>query len=124
MSAMTSAVVAAPDARAFASSPQFLIRSDVSPNDRRYSPRARLSGEAFAVFSDSLTAGKLATIELVDGCAGGFGVRCPFAVEPGASFSMTPESGKMGRHVGMVVRCEADGDGYRLGLRSRGARAA
>lgn len=124
MSAMTTAVVAATDARAFASSPQFQIKTELSANDRRYSPRARLSGEAFAMFTDSITAGKLATIELVDGCAGGFGVRCPFAVEPGASFSMTPESGRMGRHVGMVVRCEADGDGYRLGLRSRGTRAA
>lgn len=124
MSAMTSAVVAAPDARAFASSPQFLISNDVSADDRRFSPRAKLCGEAFAVFTDSITAGKLATIELVDGCAGGFGVRCPFAVDPGASFSMTPESGRMGRHVGMVVRCEPDGEGYRLGLRSRGTRAA
>lgn len=123
MSAMTTAVVAAPDARAFASSPQFLVQR-TSEDDRRYSPRARLSGEAFAMFTDSISAGKLATIELIDGCAGGFGVRCPFAVEPGASFSMTPETGRMGRHVGMVVRCEAEGDGYRLGLRSRGMRAA
>lgn len=124
MSAMTSAVVAAPDARAFASSPQFQLTSSTSPDDRRFSPRARLSGEAFAVFTDSISAGKLATIELIDACAGGFGVRCPFAVEPGASFSMTPETGRMGRHVGMVTRCEADGDGFRLGLRSRGMRAA
>lgn len=95
-----------------------------SPGDRRASPRARVQGTATAVFTGGVEAGALTPVELIDACPAGLGVRSPVPVAPGSAFSIMPEVGLYPRMVGLVVRCEREGDGYRLGLAGRARRAA
>lgn len=95
-----------------------------APGDRRASPRARVQGTATAVFTGGVQAGALTPVELIDACPVGLGVRSPVPVEPGSAFSIMPEVGLYPRMVGLVVRCEREGTGYRLGLAGRARRAA
>ncbi len=92
--------------------------------DRRRQARRDLAGAALAVFTDSSAAGKLARVTLIDSSHGGMGVSTQCSVEPGASFSLMPETGTWPRQVGIVVRCDKNATGYVLGLRSRMVRAA
>jgi len=92
--------------------------------DRRRIPRRPIAGAAMAVFSSGPGAGTVARVNLLDASWTGIGVKSPIAVPPGSSCSLVPESAMWPRQVGIVVRCESDGDGYRLGLLSRMSRAA
>jgi hypothetical protein len=87
--------------------------------DRRRVPRRPMNGAAMAIFSGGVGAGTLARVELIDASWTGIGVMSDAPVEIGASCSLTPESPMWPRQIGIVVRCERDGDRYRIGLRSR-----
>jgi hypothetical protein len=100
------------------------MQTDVLAFDRRSIPRRPIAGRAMAVFSSSNAAGTLVRVELIDASWQGIGIKSPIEVAPGASVSITPEDSMWPRQIGIVVRCEKDGEGYRLGLRSRLAKAA
>src|ERR1044071_3074070 len=91
--------------------------------DRRKLPRRAIQGHAMAVFTEGAGAGRLVRVELVDASWTGIGVRTSAPVAVGASCSLTPEDAMWPRQVGMVLRCEKDGEGWRVGLQSRMARA-
>jgi len=92
--------------------------------DRRCETRRDIGGSALAVFTDSSAPGKLARVRLFDSSRGGMGIESQCPVEPGASFSLVPESASWPRQVGIVVRCDQTATGYALGLRCRAVRAA
>jgi hypothetical protein len=92
--------------------------------ERRTTQRARVTGQAMAVFSSTTGAGSLTYVSLVDASSGGLGVMSPIAVEPGTAFSIVPETGNFPRAVGVVARCEKFDDSYRLGLATAARRAA
>ena len=92
--------------------------------ERRTTPRAKLCGQAMAVFSSASSAGSLTYVSLVDASSNGLGVMSPIPVEPGTAFSIVPETGNFPRAVGMVVRCEKVEDSYRLGLATAARRVA
>src|SRR5262245_54723593 len=92
-------------------------------SDRRKLPRRQVTGGAMAVITSGPGPGQIARIELVDASWSGLGVHSPIAVDPGACISIVPEHTMMARHTGIVVRCSTDGDGYRLGVRCRVAKA-
>ena len=92
--------------------------------DRRKLPRRPISGSAMAVFSQNNGPGRLMRVELVDASWSGIGVRTSEPIALGAACSLTPEDAMWPRQVGMVLRCEKDGEGYRVGLQSRLAKAA
>lgn len=92
--------------------------------DRRKLPRRPINGHAMAVFTDTNGPGKLMRVELVDASWVGIGVRTSDPIRLGASCSLTPEDSMWPRQVGIVLRCEKDGEGYRVGLQSRQAKAA
>jgi hypothetical protein len=92
--------------------------------DRRRATRHDVGGEAVAVFTDDAGPGKILKVRLLDASESGLGVRSSVAVAPGAAFSLMPDKTVWPRHIGIVVRCERDGDGYLLGLRSKAPRTA
>lgn len=92
--------------------------------ERRTNPRAKVSGQAMAVFSNPTSAGSLTYVSLLDASTAGLGVMSPIPVEPGTSFSIVPETGNFPRAVGTVVRCEKFEDSYRLGLATAARRVA
>lgn len=92
--------------------------------DRRKLPRRPISGHAMAVFTPGNSVGTLVRVELLDASWKGIGFRSPMAFAPGTLCSLTPEDAMWPRQVGMVLRCEKDGDGYRVGLQSKLAQAA
>jgi hypothetical protein len=92
--------------------------------DRRKLPRRPVSGHAMAVFTENNGPGKLTRVELLDASWVGFGVRTSEPVAVGALCSLTPEDAMWPRQVGIVLRCDRDGDGYRVGLQSKLAKAA
>lgn len=98
--------------------------SFVAGSDRRRARRTRICGQAMAVFSDGVSAGRVTSVTLVDAGEGGLGVLCPFKVEAGSSFSLTPDVGPFPRRVGIVAHCKAVGGEFRLGLRSKSKAAA
>ncbi|MFZ4573137.1 MAG: PilZ domain-containing protein [Phycisphaerales bacterium] len=99
-------------------------RDDPLRFDRRRAERHGVGGEAVAVFTDEPGPGKILKVCLLDASESGLGVRSPVPIAPGAAFSLMPDKTVWPRHVGIVVRCERDGDGYKLGLRSKAPRTA
>ncbi len=91
--------------------------------ERRKTPRRAMDGGAMAVFSNSIGAGTLVHVEILDASWTGIGIKSPIAVEPGASVSIVPESAAWPRQTGVVVRCEADEHGYRIGILSKRQKA-
>lgn len=92
--------------------------------ERRTNPRAKVSGQAMAVFSNPSSVGSLTYVNLLDASTAGLGVLSPIPVEIGTSFSIVPETGNFPRAVGTVVRCEKFDDGFRLGLATAARRVA
>lgn len=93
--------------------------------DRRKLPRRVMGGGGMAVFSDGIGAGTLARVGVVDASWTGIGVTSPVAASPGTSVSLVPDSLMWPRQTGIVVRCEADGQGgYRIGILSKRKMAA
>lgn len=92
--------------------------------ERRRAPRVTVKGSAMTIFSSGRSAGMLTKVDLVDASHTGLCVNSPIAVAPGTSFSLIPEAVAWPRQIGIVVRCEQDvAGGYRLGLKSRFAKA-
>lgn len=100
------------------------MTTDTLRFDRRKLPRRPISGRAMAVFTEGNSVGRLVRVELVDASWTGIGVRTSEPVAVGASCSLTPEDAMWPRQVGIVLRCERDGEGWRVGLQSRMAKAA
>lgn len=96
----------------------------IRSSDRRREDRSNLEGSAVAVFDDREGGAKICNIRFVDVSGGGLGVFSGLAVVPGSAFMFRPDSGLRQPHGGTVVRCEREGEGYRLGLRLRLAKAA
>lgn len=95
------------------------------PLERRRAPRARVAGQAMAVFSGQChSAAGLTCVWLLDASAGGLGVLSPIEVKPGASFSLVPDTGPFPRVVGTVARCEHRDDAFLLGLAVAARKAA
>ncbi len=92
--------------------------------ERRTNPRAKVSGQAMAVFSNPSGAGSLTYVSLLDASTAGLGVMSPIPVDVGTSFSIVPETGNFPRAVGTVVRCEKFEESYRLGLATAARRVA
>jgi hypothetical protein len=97
---------------------------DPIPFNRRKLPRRPISGGAMAVFTENNGPGRLMRVELVDASWTGIGLRTSERIALGAACSLTPEDAMWPRQVGIVLRCEKDGEGYRVGLQSRLAKAA
>lgn len=93
-------------------------------NERRRTPRRRVSGAAMAVFATGKAAGTLTRVDLLDASYTGLGVMSPVAVEPGTSVSVIPEHAMSPRQVGIVIRCEQMDEGFRLGVQCRAQKAA
>jgi len=90
------------------------------PLERRRAPRRPAGGEAMAIFSTGVGVGALTSVTLLDSSRTGIAVRSRTEVAPGACVSLVPREATWPRQIGIVVRCEPDGDGgFRLGLRSR-----
>lgn len=77
-----------------------------------------------AVFTDGPGAGRLVRVRLADASWNGLGVSSDLPVEVGSCVSIMPEHSMMPRQTGVVVRCDANGNGYDIGIRCRAARAA
>ena len=92
--------------------------------DRRKLPRRPINGHAMAVFTPGNSVGTLVRVELLDASWKGIGFRSPMEIRPGTPCSLTPDDSMWPRQVGMVLRCEKDGDGYRVGVQSKLAKAA
>ncbi|MCE7971001.1 MAG: hypothetical protein DYG93_04985 [Leptolyngbya sp. PLA2] len=99
-----------------------LVRETIDPDapipfNRRTSDRGPAVGEAIATFTGPHGFAALARVRLRDRSAGGLGVRCPLAVEPGAIATLTPvQAGGMPESA-LVVRCTGRAGAYHLGLR-------
>lgn len=92
---------------------------ELSAEERRRQPRRAINGTAMAVFNSGIGAGVLTRVKLVDQSPGGLGVYSPVRVHAGSTFSIVPEQGVGLRQVGLVAHCEPDGEGFRLGLRTK-----
>jgi hypothetical protein len=88
-------------------------------DERRRRPRSRAESIAMAVFSRGEDARQLTPIRITDTSLMGLGALSPVAVAPGSSFSLLHETGCAPRQVGQVVRCEPEGNYFRIGLRGR-----
>ncbi|MBX3322373.1 MAG: hypothetical protein KF757_05230 [Phycisphaeraceae bacterium] len=84
--------------------------------ERRRLPRSVAGGRVLATVSRKNGEVAVVGVQLLDSNAAGLGLLCPIAVEPGdllgLHFDATPLPSRMGR----VVRCDAHGDGFRIGL--------
>lgn len=101
-----------------------LLDHDAGPlalhaEERRRRPRMRNDALAMAVFSNGDDAGTLTPVRVTDTSLMGLGVLSPVAVAPGSAYSILHEAGCSPRQVGLVVRCEQDGEIFRLGLKGR-----
>jgi len=76
-----------------------------------------------ATFSNDGRVG-VAGIELIDSSACGLGVRSPLPATPGDLLGFHFDDTVLPSRLGRVVRCERDGDGYRIGLVAATAQAA
>src|SRR5262249_24564021 len=100
------------------------LSGDTIEFDRRKLPRRPVSGHAMAVISQGSGPGKLMRVGLLDASWTGIGLRTSEPIAVGSACSLTPEDAMWPRQVGIVIRCERDEDGFRVGLQSRMARAA
>lgn len=85
--------------------------------DRRRSPRHPAHGSYLAIFSDGNGRFGLAPVAAFDASRGGLGVTCPIRIDAGVRLSLTPSANPLPDNCATVVRCDTDGEGYRLGLR-------
>lgn len=92
--------------------------------ERRRASRVETGETGVAVFTDDAGPGKIVNVRVEDASETGLKVRSSMKVEPGAAFSLVTDRATWTRHVGIVVRCEVEGDQFVLGLRSRTPRRA
>lgn len=92
--------------------------------ERRAEGREAVGGEAMAAFYDEDGALSLTRVELVDESVHGMGLRSPVRVEAGVRFSLHAHGRRLAHTTGMVARCEAAGEKWRVGLRCDPKRAA
>jgi hypothetical protein len=92
--------------------------------ERRRANRVEYGEGGVAVFTDDPGPGKIVNVRVEDASETGLKVRSSMKIEPGASFSLVTDRATWTRHVGIVVRCEKQGDEYVLGLRSKMPRRA
>lgn len=91
--------------------------------ERRASPRRGTAGEHLAAFVRAGGAARVSRVELVDISGEGLGVWSASAVEVGSRLLLYRANGRAPVDCGVVVRCDRDGDGWRVGV-SGGGRAA
>ncbi len=92
--------------------------------ERRAEGREAVSGEAMAAFYDEDGALSLTRVKLVDESVHGMGLKSPVQVEAGVRFSLYAKGGRLAHSTGVVARCDADGEEWRVGLRCDAARRA
>ena len=91
--------------------------------ERRREPREAADGSLAASYSGDGRVG-ITRLELVDRSAGGMGVRARVRIEPGMIVTVCPEGSNIPWLAGRAVRCESEGDGYRVGVAFDSRRAA
>lgn len=84
--------------------------------DRRRAARVPAVGVSHATFSDGLGRFGVARLELIDRSFEGLGVRTDTGLPVGARVSICPPGGSVPTLTTIVVRCEPEQGGYRLGL--------
>jgi hypothetical protein len=92
--------------------------------ERRAEGRRSAPGEAMAAFFDEDGALSLTRVRLVDFSEHGVGLVCPVEVEAGARFCLYSDLAPLPHTTGFVVRCDPDGEDWRMGLRCDSRRAA
>lgn len=85
--------------------------------DRRGLRRVAETGSAMAAFYDEDGAISLTRVDLVDSTPRGFGIVSPVEVERGVRVCLYSGAWPMPHRSGIVTRCEAEGEGFRVGLR-------
>jgi hypothetical protein len=85
--------------------------------DRRAWARTPRTGSAMAAFFDEDGALSLTRVELTDESQGGLGLLCPVEVPRGVRFSLYSTGIPLPHTTGVVARCEALGEEFRIGLR-------
>ncbi|MCC6676060.1 MAG: hypothetical protein IT436_02845 [Phycisphaerales bacterium] len=92
--------------------------------DRRRGTRRPAQGEPMAIFSDADGRHLIARVELLDSSDSGLGFLCPLAVEPGMGVALNTAGPGRPRFVGLIARCERQGQAYRIGVLGSSIRAA
>ena len=92
--------------------------------ERRSEGRDEICGEAMAAFFDEEGALGLTRVRLIDSSSRGLGLVCPVEVESGSRFCLYSDATRLLHTTGVVARCEADGEDWRIGLRCDARRAA
>lgn len=92
--------------------------------ERRVEGREAVTGEAMAAFYDEDGALSLTRVRLLDESVHGLGLECPVPVEPGVRFSLHARGRVLAHTTGVVARCDARGESWRVGLRCDPLRAA
>ena len=85
--------------------------------ERRDGNRRPQRGSAMAAFYDEDGALSLTRVELLDASPRGMGMRCPVEVAPGVRFCLYSGTMPLPHTTGVVARCVAEGEEFRVGLR-------
>jgi hypothetical protein len=84
--------------------------------ERRGCDREPSSGLVAATYSNGGDRFGLTHLELLDRSSGGMGARTRAWIEPGMTVTICPEGSSIPWLTATAVRCEDDGDQYRVGL--------
>lgn len=85
--------------------------------DRRETPREPIGGTVMAAFGDEREGVRLSQVELVDRSHRGMGLRANVAISPGTRVALYPQWSSVSSLAGTVVRCEACGERFSIGIR-------
>ncbi|MFN7021562.1 MAG: PilZ domain-containing protein [Phycisphaerales bacterium] len=91
--------------------------------ERRREEREAADGSLAASYSGEGRVG-ITRLEVVDRSASGMGVRSRVKIDPGMIVTVCPDGSKIPWLAGRAVRCETEGDGYRVGILFDSRRAA
>jgi len=84
--------------------------------ERRVNPRTPVDGWALAAFTERDGAINLTRVEMADVSDGGMGIVCPVEVGAGTRVWVYPGGRRSGAKAGIVARCRAEGEQYRVGF--------
>lgn len=91
--------------------------------ERRCEDREPAKGALAASYCGEGRVG-ITRLEVMDRSASGMGVRSRVRIEPGMIVTICPEGSTIPWLAGRAVRCEAEGDDYRVGIAFSNRRAA
>lgn len=94
-----------------------LTDAEARPNERRIAGRVTAGGPLQAVRANGRDIPWIVRLELKDASRTGLGVLSDAPIEPGQRLSLRIDPVHGSWCTGEVVRCEREGDRYRVGIR-------